>query len=86
MDCPKQTAKKIVMSERSAALQGVIRAALEISEQRREVLLKLRDALLRDDIEAIKLHARRLCGIEDEPESHKPKPRRSKPSKTKGRP
>ena len=51
------------------SLAGVLNAALEIADKRRETLARLRAALEKgDDAEALKV-ARALCGVENEEES-----------------
>ncbi len=52
------------------SLSGVLNAALEIADKRRETLARLRAALEKgDDTEALKV-ARALCGVDDEQKSH----------------
>lgn len=46
-------------------LRGAVNAALEISVRRRDILGRLRDALLTDDTGTALSLARQLCGIED---------------------
>jgi hypothetical protein len=47
-------------------LKGLIDAAIEIADARREILHHMRDAILAgDNAEALKL-ARELCGLENE--------------------
>ena len=57
------------------SLSGVLNAALEIADKRRETLARLRAALEKgDDTEALKV-ARALCGVEDGQKSHRADPR-----------
>jgi len=46
--------------------QDIIETALKVAEERRRILEQIRDALLSDDIEALKLLASKLCGLEDD--------------------
>jgi hypothetical protein len=49
-----------------SALKGVIDAAIEIADARREILRRMRNALMAgDNAEALNL-ARELCGLENE--------------------
>jgi hypothetical protein len=53
------------------SLSGVLNAALEIADKRRETLTRLRAALEKgDDTEALEV-ARALCGIEHEQEGYR---------------
>ncbi len=45
---------------------GIIETALKVSEERRIILEQLREALLSDNIEAMKRAASKLCGLEDD--------------------
>ena len=57
-----------------ANISGLVDAALEIANGRRETLRRLREALeAEDNTEALKL-ARKLCGLDDE-ESYRTDPR-----------
>lgn len=57
-------------SDEHDAMGGLVDAALEIANGRRETLRQLREALkAEDNTEALRL-ARRLCGL-DEEESHR---------------
>ncbi len=52
-------------------LGGLIDAALEIATRRRETLVRLREALKAgDNANALRL-AEALCGLDDEPKSHR---------------
>ena len=63
---------------------GLVDEALRISKKRKDTLARLREALLADDMGAVRLHASVLCGFSDEemkkgrrkksrPESERPK-------------
>jgi len=45
---------------------GIIETALKVAEERRIILEQLREALLSNDIDALKRLASRLCGLEDD--------------------
>jgi hypothetical protein len=47
-------------------LSGIVDAAVEISERRRETLATMKEALERGDSEEALEYARQLCGIDDE--------------------
>ena len=56
---------KVKASEPSFNI-GIIETALKVAEERRIILEQLREALLSNDIEALKRLASRLCGLEDD--------------------
>ncbi len=45
--------------------QGIIETALKVAEERSIILKQLREALLSDNIEALKRAASKLCGLKD---------------------
>jgi hypothetical protein len=51
---------------RCASLSGVFDAAISIANERRSLLLELRNALVNGDDQAALKHARKLCGLNDE--------------------
>ncbi len=55
-------------SEQSFSIdnQGIIETALKVAEERRMLLEQLREAILSDNIEAMKRLASKLCGLEDD--------------------
>jgi uncharacterized protein YpiB (UPF0302 family) len=59
------------------ANRGIIEAAIEISERRRELLSRLKDALERGDETVALALAKQLCGMEgnDEQKSDRVNPR-----------
>ena len=57
--------------EFKGSISGIFEAAREISQQRRELLEKLRDALLHNDQENIIRFARELCGLTNEQKSNR---------------
>lgn len=61
--------KKSLTDDRG--FKGLVDAAMEIAQRRRETLRRLRRALeTSEDAEALNV-ARELCGIENEQESHR---------------
>lgn len=53
---------------------GVLDAAIEIAEEIRGWLGKLKEALLSEDDVQLKLYARKLCGLPSEPQPETQKP------------
>ena len=45
---------------------GIIETALKVAEERRIILEQMREAILSDNIEALKRLASMLCGLEDD--------------------
>ncbi len=61
----KRRGLKVKASEPSFNM-GIIETVLKVAEERRIILEQLREALLSNDIEALKRLASRLCGLEDD--------------------
>lgn len=55
----------------SEALNGIIDAALEISERRRNILAQMREALKQGDEGKALTLAKKLCGVDDEQKSNR---------------
>lgn len=53
------------------ALDGLIDAALEIAERRRETLRRLREALKAKDVIEVFRAAEELCGLSDDQKSNR---------------
>jgi hypothetical protein len=53
------------------AINGVFRAALEISERRAQTLAQLKEAREQGDTERVLILVDELCGIDDEQKSHR---------------
>jgi hypothetical protein len=55
----------------SEALNGIIDAAFEISERRRDILAQMREAFDRGDVSEALTLAKKLCGVDDEQKSNR---------------
>jgi hypothetical protein len=76
VECQQQATISRVMNQKKSltddcSFKGLVDAAIEIAQRRRETLRRLRQALeTSEDAEALNV-ARELCGMENEQESHR---------------
>jgi hypothetical protein len=61
-------AKSPPFAELEVSLDGILDAALEIAERRREVLVRLRKALKAKNTAEVYRAAREVCGLHDDTE------------------
>jgi hypothetical protein len=54
------------MEFNAQAIGEAVQQAMAVASERKLVLESLRQALIEDDIDKIKLHARQICGLTDE--------------------
>jgi hypothetical protein len=57
--------------QKDPSLTGVVEAALEIARKRRDTLARLRAAVVSGDNTKVVELARKLCGVENDEESHR---------------
>jgi len=55
-----------LQNQHEVSTTSIVETALQVAEERRRILEQMRDALLSNDIEALKRLASMLCGLEDD--------------------
>lgn len=77
--------KRMPKNQNNLAMDGLIDAALEAAKRARPIFLRLRQAVLEDDLEATRKHAREYCGVEawqiEEARKKREREARKKPEK-----